>query len=119
MAGAPDAAAAAATELEGTAATYGSPTLLAAAKHALGAVALATGAKDQAIAHLIAARQLWQTTHAPYEQAHARALLAEAHHNVGDRESSLVELRAAHATFERLGAEPAATASARRLQELV
>jgi len=119
LAGNPEAAAAAATELEETAASYGSPTLLAAAKHALGAVALATGAKEQAVAHLVAAPQLWQKTHAPYERAQARALLAEAHLGIGDRESSRVEQSAAHATFKRLGAEPAATASARRLQEFV
>lgn len=119
LAGNPEAAAAAATELEQTAASYGSPTLLAAAKHALGAVALATGAREQAVAHLAVAQQLWQKAHAPYERAQARALLAEAHLGIGDRESSLVEQRAAHATFKRLGAEPAAAASARRLQELV
>jgi len=118
-AGNPDAAAAAAAELEETAASYGSPTLLAATKHALGAVALATGAKEEAVAHLVAAQQLWQEAHAPYERAQARALLAEAHLGIGDRESSLVEQRAAHATFTRPGAEPAAAASARRLQELV
>jgi hypothetical protein len=93
--------------------------LLAAAKHAIGAVALATGAREQAVARLVAAQQLWQKAHAPYERAQARALLAEAHLGIGDRESSLVEQRAAHATFKRLGAEPAAAASARRLQELV
>jgi hypothetical protein len=119
LAGNSEAAAAAASELEETAASYGSPTLLAAAKQALGAVALATGTREQAVAHLVAAQQLWQKAHAPYEQAQARALLAEAHLGVGDRESSLVEQRATHATFKRLGAEPAAAASARRLQELV
>jgi hypothetical protein len=118
LAGNPQAAAAAAAELEETAASYGSPTLLAAAKHATGAVALATGATAQAVTHLVAAQQLWQKAHAPYERAHARALLAEAHLGVDDRESSLVEKRAAHALFKRLGAQPAAAASAKRLQEL-
>jgi hypothetical protein len=118
LAGNPEAAAAAATELEETAASYGSPTLLAAAEHALGAVALATGAREQAGAHLVAAQQLWQQAHAPYKRAQTRALLAEAHLGSGDHESSLVEHRAAQATFKRLGAEPAAAASARRLQEL-
>ena len=119
LAGNPEAAAAAATELEEIAASYRSPTLLAAAKHAVGAVALATGAREQAVAHLGAAQQLWQKARAPYERAQARALLAEAHLGIGDRESSLVEQRAAHAIFKRLGAEPAAAASASRLQELV
>jgi tetratricopeptide (TPR) repeat protein len=60
LAGNPETAAAAATDLEETAASYGSPTLLAAAKHAIGAVALATEAREQAVAHLAAAQQLWQ-----------------------------------------------------------
>ena len=108
----------AAAELEETAATYGSPTLLAAARHAIGAVALAAGEHEAAVAHLVAAQRLWQEARAPYERAHARALLAEAHLGLGDREASLVEQRAAHATFEQLGAEPAAAASALRLHEL-
>jgi hypothetical protein len=117
LAGSPVEATAAAAELEETAAAYGSPTLRAAARHALGAVAVAAGKGEEAVTHLAAAQQLWQQTHAPYERAQARALLAEAHHRLGDRDSSLVEHRAAHATFERLGAEPAPAASARRLQE--
>ncbi|MDP9258046.1 MAG: hypothetical protein M3Q31_16055 [Actinomycetota bacterium] len=117
-AGSREAAAVAAAELEETAASYRSPTLLAAAKHAIGAVALANGATAGAVTHLAAAQRLWQEAHAPYEWAHARALLAEAHRGVGDRESSLVEQRAAHTTFKRLGAQPAAAASAKRLQEL-
>jgi hypothetical protein len=118
LAGDAEAAAGAAAELEQTAASYGSPTLLAAARQAIGAVALATGERDQAVAHLAAAQQLWREARAPYEQAQARALLAEAHLGLGDRDASLVEQRAAHAAFKRLGAEPAAAASARRLHEL-
>lgn len=118
LAGVAEAAAGAAAELEETAASYGSPTLLAAARQAIGVVALAAGAGDQAVVHLAAAQHLWHEARAPYERAQARALLAEAHLGLGDRDASLVEQRAAHATFERLGAEPAASASARRLQEL-
>jgi hypothetical protein len=44
--------------------------------------------------------------------------LAEAHLGLGDRDASLVEQRAAHAAFQRLGAEPGAAASATRLHEL-
>ncbi|HET6172241.1 MAG TPA: hypothetical protein VFD90_06540 [Gaiellales bacterium] len=115
VAGNPEAAAAAAAELEGTAASYGSPTLLVAARHAMGSVALATGDREQAVAHLAAAQQFWYEAHAPYERAHACTLLAGARLGVGDHESSLVEHRAAYATFTRLGAQPAAAASAKRL----
>ena len=118
LAGNPEVAEVAAQELEEIAAIYASPSLVAAAKHAVGEVALATGATETAVAHLGAAQQHWQKAHAPYERAQARALLAEAYLGLGDRESSLVEQRAAHATFERLGAEPAASTSAKRLQEL-
>ena len=117
LTGSPEEATAAAAELEETAAAHGSPTLRAAARHALGAVALAAGNGEEAVAHLTEAQRLWQEAHAPYERAQARALLAEAHLRIGDRESSLVEQRAAHEAFKRLGAEPAAAASAKRLQE--
>jgi hypothetical protein len=60
----------------------------------------------------------WRQARAPYEQAQARALLAEAHLASGDRDASLVEQRAAHAAFAQLGAEPAAATSASRLKEL-
>ena len=89
-----------------------------AARQAAGAVALASGDREAAVAHLVTAKTLWHEAHAPYERAQTRALLAEAHLALGDRESSLVEQRAAHAAFEQLGAAPAAAACAMRLHEL-
>ena len=118
LAGDVEAAAGASAELGEIASSYGSATLRAAARQAAGAVALASGDREAAVAHLVAAKTLWHEAHAPYERAQARALLAEAYRALGDRESSLVEQRTAHAVFEQLGAEPAAAACAMRLQEL-
>jgi class 3 adenylate cyclase len=42
----------------------------------------------------------------PYEAARARVVLADAQLALGDVESAALELRAAHQTFERLGAVP-------------
>jgi len=48
----------------------------------------------------------WQDVDVPYEAARTRALLAQALRAHGDTEAALLELRAARAAFERLGALP-------------
>jgi class 3 adenylate cyclase len=52
------------------------------------------------------ARDDWQGVGAPYETARARALLGLAYRRSGDEHAAEVELEAALATFERLGARP-------------
>ncbi len=53
-----------------------------------------------------------------WEEAQARALLAQAHAALGDREKALLELRTASTAFERLGASIAVAASKKGLAEL-
>jgi tetratricopeptide (TPR) repeat protein len=105
-------------ELEETADTYRTPALAAVAEHARGAYELSAGDTAEAQRRLASALQLWQRVHAPYDAARARLLLAEAHVVRGDRDSGLLELRAAHAAFERLGARPDAERTHARLIEL-
>jgi hypothetical protein len=91
-------------ELEATAETYGTPALGAAADHTRGQLELATGDASEAADRLTSALRLWRQAEAPYEPARAQSLLAEAHLARGGRQSGLLKLRAARATFERLGA---------------
>ena len=99
-----DAAGKAADELEAIAATYDAPTLRAAADFARGAVLLAAGDLKDAARSLRRAVARWQELEAPYEAAQARVLLARAIGSQGDHEGALLELRAARAAFETLGA---------------
>ena len=94
----------AADELESIAATYETPTLQAAAGAARGAVLLAAGDAKAAARFLRAGLKRWQEIDAPYEAAQARALLAQAIASQGDHEGAGLELQAARAAFERLGA---------------
>ncbi len=105
-------------ELEETAETYGIAALGAAAEHARGGLELATGDAAEAASRLASALRLWRRVEAPYEAARARELLAEAHLARVDRESGVLELRAAGAAFERLGAKRDAERSDRRMAEL-
>jgi class 3 adenylate cyclase len=82
---------------------------------ARGQIKLAEKDWDGAIAALKRARDEWQGVGAPYETARARALLGMAYRRSGDEHGGAVELEAALATFERLGARP----DAARLQELL
>jgi class 3 adenylate cyclase len=68
-----------------------------------------------AVTALKQARDEWQGIGAPYETARARAALGAAYRRGGDEHASTVELEAALATFERLGAGPEAA----RLKELL
>jgi hypothetical protein len=47
---------------------------------------------------------LWQDARVPYEAARTRELLARAHRARGDADAASLDLRAAGAVFERLGA---------------
>ena len=109
---------AAVAELEETAEAYGTAALGAAAEHARGALELASGNSDEAAARLASGQRLWLRVEAPYDAARAGELLGEAHLQRGDHESGLLELRAAAAAFERLGATLDAERTSGRLAEL-
>ena len=93
-------------ELEETAATSGSALLLAAAAQVGGAVELAEGDPEAALPSLRRAWQLWEDIGAPYQSARTRVLLGEACAALGDRDAAALELEAARAGFESLGAKP-------------
>ena len=98
-----------ANELQTLAARLDLPFPRAVAAHAAGAMALA---EDQAVAALEASRVAslaWQELDAPYEAAHTRVLIGRAYRALGDREGAQLEFEAAHDTFEKLGAAPAAS----------
>jgi len=97
-------AAAAADELDEVASIYGSSGLHAAARRARGAVLLATGHPDEALSTLRTACTGWNELEAPYDCAKVRVLLAQAYHQLGDRESAKRELATAREAFEALGA---------------
>jgi DNA-binding CsgD family transcriptional regulator len=59
-----------------------------------------------ALGPLRQASQAWQELRAPYEAARARVLLGLACHAVGDEDAFELELDAARATFDELGAAP-------------
>jgi len=105
----------AAAELEGIAETFGSPALVASADWAQGILLLAAGDHRAAATRASRARKLWQEVDVPYEVARSRVLLGRALGAAGEGESATVELEAALAIFERLGAEPDATATRRLL----
>lgn len=111
----PELARAAAAELEAIVGVYRIPALEAAAACARGLVQLATGDEAGARRSLRAGSRLWQQLEAPYEAARARTWLAAAHRAAGDPETAALELEAARATFERLGA----ALDAARVVELV
>ncbi|MFJ5829781.1 LuxR C-terminal-related transcriptional regulator [Streptomyces sp. NPDC093089] len=95
-------AAQAATDLEALAGDV--PLLRAMADTARGAVALASG--EAALPPLRRALAGWLELRVPYEAAQVRMLLAAACRAAGDEEAAALELGAARAVFERLGAVP-------------
>jgi class 3 adenylate cyclase len=99
-------AAAAAAELEAIADEFGTAAIRAAAAAASGLAALLREDAAEAIHRFREARRLWREIDAPYEAAISTVLLAEARSIAGDTEAATLELEAARATFERLGATP-------------
>ncbi len=99
-------------ELEGIAKTYRTSALEASAACARGALELAEGDASTACRSLREGLRLWQEVDAPYETARARMLLATACRAEGDDETAVLELQAAHSTFQRLGAVPDARRAA-------
>jgi DNA-binding CsgD family transcriptional regulator/tetratricopeptide (TPR) repeat protein len=94
------------TELERVAASAGREALGAVAAESRGAVELAGGRARPALAALRRALEGWQRLEAPHAAARVRVLVARACRELGDEESGQLELAAARAVFEALGAEP-------------
>jgi DNA-binding CsgD family transcriptional regulator len=119
-AGDTETAAAACDELTRTASTYGSSGLEAAALQARGALLLAQGRAEAALPTLRAACRRWRELDAPYDAARVRLPLADAYRALGDGDAANLELDAAAAAFEQLGATLDATrvAAARGRGEL-
>jgi class 3 adenylate cyclase len=94
----------AADELLTVATMFDAPMLHAAARQAIGAVLAAEEKPTAAITELRAAVRDWIDADMPFEAAHARCALATAYRAGGNESSATLELRAALATFERIGA---------------
>jgi DNA-binding CsgD family transcriptional regulator len=76
------------------------------AAQARGAVDLAEGEARAALGPLRQASQVWQELEAPYEAARVRMLVGLACRALGDDDTAALELEAARAVFEQLGAAP-------------
>jgi DNA-binding CsgD family transcriptional regulator len=102
-----DEAESAAEELSEVAAGFGCAGLRASAAYSLALVALENGAPDRALPQARVATQLWSELHAPYEVARAKVLVGRSFRLLGDEDSAIAELTAAHRSFAELGAVPA------------
>jgi class 3 adenylate cyclase len=103
-AGDPATARTAVEELSGIAETYRSPALHASKHDGWGRVLLAEGDAEAAARELRTAMRHWQDVGAPYEIARDRTVLAAALMQLGNDDDAGMELQAAKAEFERLGA---------------
>jgi class 3 adenylate cyclase len=103
---------AAVAELEEIAGSFGTVALKASARSARGALLLAEGEREPAERELRQSLELWQELDAPYEAAQTRVLIARARRASDDEDGALLELGAAKATFERIGARRDARAAA-------
>lgn len=97
-------AARACDELGEIASGWGPSVLDTALAQSRGAVELASGNIRDALPHLRRACSEWQALEAPYEAARTRALLGLACRELGDEDGAALELEAARAELERLGA---------------
>jgi DNA-binding CsgD family transcriptional regulator len=97
---------AACRELEQIAASLDTAVLGAMAAHARGAVELAEGDARAALGSLRRAFEVWQQIEAPYVAARVRELIGLACRALGDDDGAGLELDAARAGFEQLGAAP-------------
>jgi ATP/maltotriose-dependent transcriptional regulator MalT len=101
-----DAATAAANDLHGLAAGMQSAYFDALAAYAQGCVRLAGGDATGALSVLRHAYASWNDASMVYEAARARVHVARACDALGDTDAAGIELDAARAVFERLGARP-------------
>ncbi len=103
-----DEASALADELGRVAADFGCAALRASADHAGAAVLLHRGDAPGALPQLRKAAHTWRALSMPFEGARTSVLKGTAMRELGDEESAVAELTAAHRTFVGLGARPAA-----------
>ncbi len=89
-----------------TVAAHDTALLRAMAAQARGAVLLADGHPLQALEALRRAVAEWRHLDAPYELSRARLLLGQACRALGDEDTALLEVAAAMALFDQLGAGP-------------
>jgi DNA-binding CsgD family transcriptional regulator len=93
-------------ELAETAADFPSAMLGAIAAYVQGSVELAADDAEAALVSLRRALQDWEELWAPYEAARSRVLVAMACRALEDEDTARLELEAARAVFEDLGAWP-------------
>jgi DNA-binding NarL/FixJ family response regulator len=93
-------------ELTQIAARADVPFLRAVSAQAAGALALAEGRHEAALAELRRAAAAWAELAAPYEGARVRELLGLACRGLGDTDTAALELAGAERTFQELGARP-------------
>ncbi|MCH8111655.1 MAG: LuxR family transcriptional regulator [Proteobacteria bacterium] len=93
-------------ELADIAESFNVGVLNAMTAHARGAVELADGDAQAALGSLRRAFEAWRQVEAPYEAARVRVLVGLACRAFGDDEGAGLELDAARAVFEHLGAAP-------------
>jgi DNA-binding CsgD family transcriptional regulator len=99
-----DEAKSACRELEELARDVDSEVLSALAGQARGAVELAEGHAEPSLVALRRAGEVWRKLEAPYPVAAVRVLIGLAYRALGDEEGGQLELDAARACFEELGA---------------
>ena len=104
-------------ELSTIAREIGTRALEATAATARGAVHLTEGASAESLEDLRRATAAWSELKLPYEAARARMLFGVALRNAGDAEGARLELHAARAAFERLGARPDAARALALIEE--
>jgi DNA-binding CsgD family transcriptional regulator len=101
-----DGAAGAVEELAAISARNHSPIVASLHQHSLGALLLARGQADAALAPLRRALDTWVRVPARHQEARARVLVGSACRALDDRESAERELETARAIFQDLGATP-------------
>jgi class 3 adenylate cyclase len=106
----------AAEELAELTETFVSPALHATKHDARGRVLLAEGDAEGAAQELRTAIRHWQEVGAPFEVARDRMALASALRSQGHEDDAELELEAARAEFDRLGAVRDAAAAAQAMQ---
>lgn len=93
-------------ELSSIADEFDTEILGAIAAQTRGAIALADGNTEKAIESLQGAFAIWNRVGAPYITARIRVQLASAYRILGDNDGADMEIDAARATFNALGARP-------------
>ena len=95
-----------AAELSTIAQANPTPALQAKAVHAAGTIDYAAGNPETALPALRRAWVLWHNLDAPYEAARVRVLVGLACRALHDEDAAAMELAAARAVFQHLGAAP-------------